>query len=77
MTARTHPTPDVDGATPVGSLLIVEDIAAALKVHPDTVGDWLRSGQLRGFKLARRWRVDPADLAAFLDDTRRADRGAA
>jgi len=56
----------VDAAT--DRYLTAEEIAARLRVRPDTVRRWLRDGDLRGINLARRagWRVTEADLAAFL-----------
>jgi excisionase family DNA binding protein len=43
-------------------VLTVEDVAARLKVHPETVRRWLRAGTLRGFRLgsgtgASAWRI--------------------
>lgn len=53
--------------------LRVADIADRLQVKGDTVLGWLHSGALPGFNVASttngkrpRWRIDPADLDAFL-----------
>jgi excisionase family DNA binding protein len=48
-------------------LLTPEQIAKRLQVKERTVYSWLRSGQLRGVKLGRLWRVRPADFEAFLE----------
>jgi excisionase family DNA binding protein len=47
------------------TLLEVEEVAALLKVHPQTVYDMARSGELRGFKVGRWWRFLPSDLKAW------------
>lgn len=39
-------------------LLTVKEVAARLKLNPQTVRRWIRSGKLRGMKIGRRaWRV--------------------
>jgi len=47
-------------------MLTPEQVAKRLQVQERTILDWLRSGQLRGLKLGRLWRIEPADLQAFL-----------
>ncbi len=42
------------------------EVATKLKVAPRTVGEWIRTGQLRAIKAGRDWRVSPGDLEAFL-----------
>jgi len=42
------------------------EVATRLKVAPRTVGEWIRTGQLRAIKAGRDWRVSPNDLEAFL-----------
>jgi excisionase family DNA binding protein len=42
------------------------EVASRLKVAPRTVGEWIRTGQLRAIKAGRDWRVSPNDLEAFL-----------
>lgn len=72
------PTQVVSDATDVTDWLTVEQIAGRCDVSYDTAGDWLRSGELAGVKLGRRWRVHPDDLADFVERQRRgAGRGAA
>jgi excisionase family DNA binding protein len=52
--------------------LTVAEIAARLRMHPETIRDWLRSGKLkgRGFGGRAGWRVRESDLRAFLDTDR-------
>lgn len=53
--------------------LTVEEVAGRLKVTPEVVREWLRTGHLGGFRLggARAgWRVTPDDLAAFVEQRR-------
>ncbi|TGX44716.1 DNA-binding protein [Sphingomonas naasensis] len=45
-------------------LLSVEDAAAFLKVHANTVRAWVRSGRIPGAKIGRGWRFIEADLVA-------------
>jgi len=47
-------------------LLTPEEAAARLKISRLTVGDWLRSGKLKGVKVGRLWRIRENDLEAFL-----------
>ncbi len=49
-------------------LLTPVEAAARLKVSRLTVGDWLRSGKLKGVKVGRLWRVRESDLEAFLKE---------
>ena len=50
---------------PDEELLTVEEAAARLKVDVETVRRWLRSGQLRGLKLGRMWRIPESALTAL------------
>lgn len=50
-------------------LLRVADVAAKLKVHPETVRDWLRQGRLRGSRLGgdrAGWRIAESEVERFL-----------
>jgi excisionase family DNA binding protein len=52
-----------------GELLKVEDVAARLKVNPETVRVWLRQGRLRGSRpggTRMGWRVPEAELRRFI-----------
>lgn len=50
--------------------LTVEEVAADLRVHIDTVRGWLRRGELEGTKISRRagWRIRENDVEAFMQD---------
>ncbi len=48
-------------------LLTPVDIADRLQVNERTVTRWLRIGQLRGFKISKKWRVSVNDLEALLE----------
>jgi excisionase family DNA binding protein len=47
-------------------LLTVDEAAARLKVQPDTVRRWLRSGKLRASKLGRDWRIPASSVEGLL-----------
>jgi excisionase family DNA binding protein len=50
-------------------LLTVEEIAEQVSVTHETVRRWLRLGELKGVRLARKagWRVRESDLQRFLE----------
>ncbi len=47
----------------------VREVADRLKVHPQTLKDWLRSGELEGVNFGGRtgWRVTDAQLRDFVE----------
>ena len=50
-------------------LLTVFDVADRLQVHPETIRRWIRAGRLTASDLgadSAGWRIDPADLDAFI-----------
>jgi excisionase family DNA binding protein len=47
-------------------LFTVVEVAERLKVPQRTVKRWLVSGQLRGLKAGRKWRVKPSAIETFL-----------
>jgi excisionase family DNA binding protein len=47
-------------------LLTVEDAAKKVKVHPETIRGWIRSGELPAVDIGGKYRIYPADLDAFL-----------
>lgn len=47
------------------AFLAPEEVAAALRVHPETVRGWIRSGKLQAQKVGRLWRI-PWEEAARL-----------
>lgn len=46
-------------------MLTVAEVAALLGVHPQTVYDLARSGELPGRKVRSEWRFLPSDVAAY------------
>jgi excisionase family DNA binding protein len=52
----------------VERLITPEDAANRLAVSKTTILDWLRSGQLKGVKAGRLWRLRERDLAEFLKE---------
>ncbi len=48
-------------------LLTPPQVARRLQVNERTVTQWLRKGNLRGFKIGKEWRVAAQDLEAFLE----------
>jgi hypothetical protein len=56
-------------------LYTVGDLQRAYGLSKDTLYDWLKSGELPGFKLGLVWHVRPEDWTAFL--LRRRDQTAA
>jgi excisionase family DNA binding protein len=49
--------------------LTIEEVAARLRVKPDTVRAWLRQGRLQGVKAGRLWRIRPQAVEAFIRTT--------
>jgi excisionase family DNA binding protein len=49
--------------------LNVKEVAERLRVHPETVREWIRTGALRGLRLGKRsgFRVSESDLAVFIE----------
>jgi excisionase family DNA binding protein len=47
-------------------LLTVEDAAKKVKVHPETIRGWIRSGELPAVDIGGKYRIFPDDLDAFL-----------
>lgn len=45
--------------------LTAEQVAELMQVHLGTVRVWLRSGQLRGVKVGRAWRVPESAIRAL------------
>jgi excisionase family DNA binding protein len=53
----------------VDEYLTIEEAASRVKVKPDTLRLWLRTGRLKGLKAGRLWRVKTIDLEAFLEQS--------
>ena len=49
-------------------LLTVGEVCKRLKMHQDTVREYLRDGRLKGIKIGRRWRVKEKDLQEFISN---------
>jgi excisionase family DNA binding protein len=47
-------------------LLTVEEVAKEIKVHPETVRAWIRSGELVAVDIGGKYRVTRSDLNDFL-----------
>ncbi len=58
-------------------LLTPPQVARRLQVNERTVTQWLRNGNLRGFKIGKEWRVSPRDLKIFLEQSANVPAGAA
>jgi hypothetical protein len=50
------------------SWLSPQAIAKKLDITPETVINWLKDGDLKGYKFAGLWRVEPGDYRKFLDE---------
>jgi len=48
-------------------LLDVKTTAARLCLHPETVRELLREGELRGIKFKRAWKIEEEELAAYVE----------
>jgi excisionase family DNA binding protein len=57
-------------------LFTVVEVAERLKVPQRTVKRWLVSGQLRGLKAGRKWRVKPSAIEAFLQASKEVGKNA-
>jgi excisionase family DNA binding protein len=53
---------------PAHDYLTVREVAAELRIHPNTIRIWLREGFLHGFIVNDRagWRVERSELDAFI-----------
>jgi len=54
-------------------LLEVAHVAHRLSASQEFVRRLIREGKLKAIRIGRRWRIDPADLEAFIDAQRTAD----
>ena len=51
-------------------MLTVEEIAEELRVHPETVRQWIRDGELVALDISKEYRILRSDLDAFLAQRR-------
>lgn len=56
-------------------LLTVEEVAAELKLGVETIRRYLRSGEIKGFRINRQagWRVERTELERFINSRRTDD----
>ncbi len=47
--------------------LTVDEVANELRVHPDTVRSWIRSGELVAVDIGREYRIYRSDLDDFIE----------
>ncbi len=47
-------------------MLTVEEIAEELRVHPETVRQWIRDGELIAIDISKEYRILRSDLDALL-----------
>jgi excisionase family DNA binding protein len=50
--------------------LTVEEVADQLRVNPETVRVWIRTGELDAIDVGGKYRIYPTDLEAFKDKRR-------
>ena len=55
------------GVPPVERLLTLKEAAEMLRLHPRTVREYVRRGELEGRVIGARWRFRRKDLDAFFD----------
>jgi excisionase family DNA binding protein len=51
-------------------LLTMAEVSKLLSFHPVTLRDWARAGRLPAALIAGHWRVDPTELAMWLEARR-------
>ncbi len=51
--------------------LRVSEVAKMLDVHPKTIENWIKSGELKALKFSRAVRIAEADLKQFLENHRK------
>ncbi len=47
-------------------MLTVEEVADELRVHPETVRQWIRDGELIALDISKEYRILRSDLEAFI-----------
>lgn len=66
MARRQPAAPPPEAVDNVRQLLTTAEVATQLRVDSVTVRRMIRSGELRGYRVGREYRVNPAHLAEFL-----------
>jgi excisionase family DNA binding protein len=51
-------------------MLTVENVAKELSVHPETVRQWIRDGELIALDITKEYRILRSDLDAFIASRR-------
>jgi excisionase family DNA binding protein len=54
--------------------LTVEEVAEELRVHPETVRQWIREGELDAFDTGRGYRISRKDLDDFIQSRKTGKR---
>ena len=60
----------------MAALLTVREVAERLRVHEETIRQWLREGKIKGQKMGRpltgrgEWRIDAVEVDRFLEQGR-------
>ena len=54
--------------------LTVEEVAEELRVHPETVRQWIRDGELDAFDTGRGYRISRVDLDDFIQKRKTSKR---
>lgn len=49
----------------LGNFYTIDEVASALQKNPSTILRWIMDGQLPADQIGKRYRIRPADLAAF------------
>lgn len=76
---RSRPDDPVDRAASaaLGEILTLSEVAEYLKIPRKTAYKVVRSGDLRAFKAGKHWRVQRAELGAWIARQSTGDRGRA
>jgi excisionase family DNA binding protein len=49
-------------------LYTTQEVSKILRVSLQTVGNWLRSGKIKGSKVGKGWRIKKSELERFMND---------
>lgn len=76
---RSRPDDPVDRASsaPLGEILTLSEVAEYLKIPKKTAYKMVRSGDLRAFRAGKHWRVQWAELGAWIARQSTGDGGRA
>lgn len=59
----------------MGDYLTAEEIAAKLRLHPQTIRTWCRTGDMEAEKVGKQWRITHAAYDAFMEKARTQGHG--